>query len=199
MSSASSRAITSLPMAGCGAAGGAVQEAGGSMPAQVGDDDTMTGLYQAGDHVDVAMDIVREPMQEKHDLAVAWTSFEVRDLKHISADESQGFEPWQRSTHHGTWVLAAHRCFLVSFHRLSSNARSRIEALSSSNRVIILSSCRVPTAQFGDRPGCSTQFSRPCHAPGLRRDPPMTGRSSNVSRVSSPCPVSSERGQTVNR
>ena len=98
------------------ARGGAVKEAGWSMPAQVGGDDTMAGLDQAGDHVDVAMDVVREPVQEKRDLAVAWTSFEVRDLERIRADGSQGFEPWQRSAHHGTWVLASHRSFLVSFH-----------------------------------------------------------------------------------
>jgi len=63
------------------------------MPAQVGGDDPMARLYQAGDHVDVAMDVVREPVQEKHDLAVAWTSFKVRNLERISADVSQGFEP----------------------------------------------------------------------------------------------------------
>src|SRR5947209_10848742 len=90
------------------ARGGAVQEAGWSMPAQVGGDDTMVRLSQAGDHVDVAMDVVGEPVQEKHDLAVAWTSFEVRNLERISADESQGFEPWQSSAHDGTWVLASH-------------------------------------------------------------------------------------------
>src|SRR5579864_9279671 len=122
------------------ARGGAVQEAGGSMPAQVGGDDTMARLYQAGDHVDVAMDVVREPVQEKRDLAVTWTSFEVRNLERISADGSQGFEPWQSSGHHGTWVLASHSSFLVSFHGESSHARSRSEAMSSSHGVIVFSS-----------------------------------------------------------
>ena len=98
------------------ARGGAVKEAGGSMPAQVGGDDTMARLDQTGDHVDVAMDVVGEPMQEKHDLAVVWTRFEVRNLERSSANVSQGFEPWQSSGHHGTWVLASHRSFLVSFH-----------------------------------------------------------------------------------
>jgi hypothetical protein len=63
------------------------------------------------------MDVVREPVQEKLDLAVAWASFKVGDLKRIRADGSQGFEPWQSSTHYGTWVLASHRSFLVSFLR----------------------------------------------------------------------------------
>ena len=85
----------------------------------------MARLYQAGDHVDVAMDVVREPVQEKHDLAVAWTSFEVRDLERISADGSRRFEPWQSSAHHGTWVLASHSSLPASFHGQSSNARSR--------------------------------------------------------------------------
>src|SRR5947209_7659841 len=90
------------------ARGGAVQEAGGSMPAQVGGDDPMARLDQTGDHVDVAMDVVGEPMQEKHDLAVVWTRFEVRNLERSSANVSQGFEPWQSSGHDGTWVLASH-------------------------------------------------------------------------------------------
>src|SRR5258708_7624041 len=75
------------------ARGGAVQEAGGSMPAQVGGDDTMARLYQAGGHVDVAMDVVGGPVKEKRDLAIAWTSFEVRNFERISADVSQWFEP----------------------------------------------------------------------------------------------------------
>jgi hypothetical protein len=62
------------------------------------------------------MDVVGEPVQEKHDLAVAWTSFEVGNLERISAHGSQGFKPWQRSAHHGTWVLTSHRSFLVSFY-----------------------------------------------------------------------------------
>jgi hypothetical protein len=71
------------------------------MPAEVGGDDTMARRYQEGDHVDVTMDVVWEPMKEKRDLAVAWASFEVRDLERISADVSQGFEPWQSSGSHG--------------------------------------------------------------------------------------------------
>jgi hypothetical protein len=86
------------------------------MPAEIGGDDTMARLDQAGDHVDVAMDVVRGPVQQMLDLAVAWTGFEVGDLERIRANGSQGFEPWQSSAHHGTWVLASHRPFLVSFH-----------------------------------------------------------------------------------
>src|SRR5437588_6147437 len=126
------------------------------MPAQVGDDDTMARLDQAGDHVDVAMDVVGEPVKEKRDLAVAWTSFVVGDLERISVHGSQGFEPWQSSAHHGTWVLASHSSFPASFHGQPSNARSRIEAMSSSNVVIIFSSCPAKTGRSGDRTGRST-------------------------------------------
>jgi hypothetical protein len=76
--------------------------------------DIWSSQYRA--HVDIAMDVVGETVQQKHDLAIAWTSFVVGDLERISADGSQGFEPWQRSAHHGTWVLTSHRSFLVSFY-----------------------------------------------------------------------------------
>ena len=36
----------------------------------------MARLYQAGDHVDVAMDVVREPVKEKRDLAKAKAALE---------------------------------------------------------------------------------------------------------------------------
>src|SRR5262249_55070708 len=49
------------------ARGSEVLEAGGSMPAQVGDNDPMAGLDQAGDHLNVAMDVVGEPVKQKHD------------------------------------------------------------------------------------------------------------------------------------
>src|SRR6266566_7396125 len=65
------------------ARGGAVQEAGWSMSAEIGGDDTMARLDKAGDHVDVAMDVVRGPVQQMLDLAVAWTGFEVGDLERI--------------------------------------------------------------------------------------------------------------------
>jgi hypothetical protein len=44
------------------------------MSAEIGGDDTMARLDQAGDHVDVAMDVVRGPVQQMLDLAVAMSS-----------------------------------------------------------------------------------------------------------------------------
>jgi hypothetical protein len=52
---------------------------------------------------------------EKRDLAIAWTSFEVRDLKRIRKDVSQGFELWQSSGRHSNWILDAHSFFSASF------------------------------------------------------------------------------------
>src|SRR5260370_3097815 len=98
------------------ARGGAVKEAVGSMPAEVGGDDTMARLYPAAEPVDDAMDAVAEPVKEKRDLAIAWTSFEVRNFERISADVSHGVQPWQSSAHHGTWGLASHTSVLGCFH-----------------------------------------------------------------------------------
>jgi hypothetical protein len=39
--------------------------------AEVSGDDAIARVHQAGDHIDVAMDVVREPVKEKHYLAVA--------------------------------------------------------------------------------------------------------------------------------
>jgi hypothetical protein len=51
------------------------------------------------------MDVVREPVKEKRDLAVAWTSFEVRDLEPIRADVSQGFKPRPVTTETAFWIF----------------------------------------------------------------------------------------------
>ena len=39
------------------------------------------------------MDVVREAVQEQHDVAVASACFVVRDLEHVGTGELQRFEP----------------------------------------------------------------------------------------------------------
>ncbi len=60
--------------------------------------------------------------------------------------------------------------------------------------VIVFSSCRLPTGRSGDRTARSTLIGPPGHADVRRRDPPVTGRSSDVSRASCRCPALPEGG-----
>ncbi len=51
-------------------------------------------------------------MEEKCDLTIAWTSFEIRNLKHIGTNVAQWFEPWQSSGYYGNCFLASYRSCL---------------------------------------------------------------------------------------
>ena len=64
------------------------------MPAQVRHDDAHPGVDQPRDHVDVAVDVVREAVQQRH-RAVGRAGVDEADVEHVRADLAHRTEPGQ--------------------------------------------------------------------------------------------------------
>jgi len=96
-----------------------------SVAAEVGRDHALTGCGQAGDHVDVAVDVVRKAVEQERYLATGWSGFEVGDLERVGSDVAERLEPVQGLPH------AVRSCIQA---RSSSGSSSAANAGSSNHR-----------------------------------------------------------------
>lgn len=108
-----------------GAWGVGVQEPGRPMAAKVRNDHALTRRDQAGDDVDVAVDVVGIAMEQQRHLAVERTGFKVGDVERTGVSVPERFEPLQGA------APAARSCIQA---RRSGGSSPAVRAIGSKSR-----------------------------------------------------------------